>query len=88
MKPPSLPLAEYCDCPGGHHARRYLPQPETPDERALIETYDNAYNHPCRSDLAEAVERFMAGGATAENLAWARDTEGRVLDRLAEAAEQ
>lgn len=82
MKPPRVPLDQYCECPDGRHARRFLPEPETPDEEALISAYDNAYNLVCRDDLVEAIERFTTTGATEENLAWAAQTDDRILDRL------
>lgn len=82
MKPPRMPLEEYCECPDGRHVRRFLPQPETPEEEALIKAYDNAYNWADVADLTEAIERFMRDGATDENMAWAQQTEDRSLDRL------
>jgi hypothetical protein len=82
MKPPRMPLNEYCACPSGSHVRRFLPVPETDEERDLINAYDNAYTWADEVDLAEAIERFMRDGAAAENLVWARGFEDRSLDRI------
>lgn len=82
MKPPRMPLGEYCGCPDGRHVRRFLPQPETPAEEELIATYDAAYIWADAVDLIEAIERFTRDGVTAENLEWARGFEDRSLDRL------
>lgn len=82
MLPPKLPLAEYCECPDGRHVNRFLPRPETDAERELIDTYDQAFIYPDPEDLAEAVERFMRDGPTAENLAWARGCADRFDDRV------
>lgn len=83
MKPPSHPLDYYCECQDGRHVRRVLPVPETPAEEALIAAYDDAVSLAVpRDELTEAIERFMATGATDENLAWATQADERILDRL------
>jgi hypothetical protein len=81
MRPPKMSIDEYCACPDGRHVHRFLPVPETPEERALIAAYDSAYIWPDLVDLTEAIERFTRDGATAENMTWASGFEDRSLDR-------